>query len=334
MEKTTNNTKPRVSVVCVSYNHVDFIERTIKGFLTQKTTFPFEIIIGDDFSTDGTVEIIHEYFKKNNDKIKPIFRNRNIGGSKNLTNCLKSATGDYIAYCEGDDYWTDNEKLQKQFDLLESNLDVGLLWTDIDVNDLQAGKLIKSAFRNNYFPVFDMFEDILINKPFFAPSTWFFREQHKDLFSNYSEYVDGSFPFILDIIKCSKILHMNEVTGSYTKRIESASNNINPVKRYEFAKLVFKIQIDYSNKYNVSNNIVDKICINHYKTLLHYAIIARDNDFLIVANKKLSNSNDARVFFLLLISRNKLLSQLFRILFKNNKITKLIRYFLSNKINK
>ena len=69
MEKSNINTRPRVSIVCVCYNQVDFIERTIQGFLAQKTSFPFEIIIGDDFSTDGSVKIIQDYYKRNYDKI-------------------------------------------------------------------------------------------------------------------------------------------------------------------------------------------------------------------------------------------------------------------------
>jgi glucosyltransferase len=328
MEKKNIKIKPRVSVVCVCYNHVDFIERTIQGFLKQKTTFPYDIIIGDDFSTDGTVEIIENYYNKNKDKITPIFRNRNIGGGNNLINCLDIAKGDYIAYCEGDDYWIDDLKLQKQFDILESNTDIGLVWTDIDLNDLQEKKLVRSVFRNSYFPVYSNFEQILTNKPFFAPSTWLYRKEYANLFTKYLDYADGSFPFILDVIKCTKIFHIDEVTGVYTKRLESASNNTNPIKRFEFAKLVFIIQLDYAKKYNVSNEIIEKISINHYRSLIHYAIIAEDNEFILNANKKLGNNKDKTVLFLLFISRNILLKYLFRSIFKKEKITIFLKNIL------
>lgn len=319
INKDSINRKTIVSIVCVCYNQVDFIEKTIKGFLSQKTAFDFEVIIGDDCSTDGTTEIILEYQKNNIDVIKPIIRGKNIGGGRNLINCLEKATGDYIAYCEGDDYWIDDFKLQKQYNLLESNCDAGLVWTDIDLNDLQGKKVVKSVFKNSHLPIFSNFEEILINKPFFAPSTWFYRKQYKNLFSNYLDYADGTLPFILDVIMSTKILYINEVTGVYTKRSESTSNNINPIKRYNFAKSVYKIQLDYSNKYCVSDVVIKNVKINHYKSLLHYAIIAKDYDFIKNANSTLKECKNIRTIFLLFISRYTLLSTTFRYFFTKIK---------------
>lgn len=321
------NTKPKVSVICVCYNHVEYIERTINGFLSQNTTFPYEIIIGDDCSTDGTIEIIKNYSKINKDKIKPILRRQNIGGFNNLNDCLEKAIGEYIAYCEGDDYWNDNMKLQKQYNLLEANLDSGLVWTDVDLNDLHENKIIKSVFKNKFLPTYNKFEEILINKPFFAPSTWFFRRKYADFFSKYSNYVDGTFPFILDIIKSTNILFLNDVTGVYTKRLVSSSNDINPIRRYQFAKSVYKIQMDYTVKYNVSDEIIDIINFNYYKTLLHYAIIAEDENFLFAANKKLSNCKDKNISALLLISRNNYLRLIFKFVYGNKFLIKIIKKF-------
>ena len=320
--------KPRVSIVCVSFNHSEFIEKTLNGFIIQKTTFPFEIIIGDDFSTDGTRKIINEFYSKHIDIIKPIFHNHNIGGINNLITCLNSTSGDYIAYCEGDDYWIDDNKLQKQFDLLESNLDIGLIWTDIDVNDLQENKIINSVFKNKFLPTFNNFEDILINKPFFAPLTWFFRSQYSYLFSGYLDYVDGTFPFIMDMSNISTISFFNEVTGVYSKRMESASNNTNPIKRYKFAKQVFKIQIDYSKKYQVSKEAVDHIYYNHYQSLFHYALIAKDYDFIKNAKFILKNSKNTSTRFMLFISNNQILSSIFRFIFNSNKIINFTRYII------
>jgi glucosyltransferase len=320
LRKSINQSIPLVSVVCICYNQADYIEKTIESFLSQQTTFPFEIIIGDDFSTDGTTELINNIYKNNRDKIIPILRRQNIGGHNNLIDCLKSVKGQYIAFCEGDDYWIDECKLQKQFNLLELNTDVGLLWTDIDFNDLHEDRYTKSAFRNKLFPVFNTFEQILLNKPFFAPPTWFFRTKYAKLFYNYQDYVDGTFPFIMDIFQISKILYLDEVTAVYNKRIQSTSNNINPAKRYEFAKQVYKIQIDYSKKYNTSKEFMKTININHYKTLLHYAIIADDVVFLNEANIFLNNYKEFYIKLFLYITRNKFLRFLFRKVFKNDII--------------
>ena len=114
----------KVSICCLTYNHVKYIRDTIEGFLMQKTKFPIEIIIHDDASTDGTADIIREYATKHQDLIITILQSENQHsiGNKPFTNyLLPRVRSKYIAYCEGDDYWTDPLKLQKQFDFLENN---------------------------------------------------------------------------------------------------------------------------------------------------------------------------------------------------------------------
>lgn len=115
-----------VSICCITYNHAPFIRQCLNGFVMQKTKFPFEILIHDDASTDGAQEIIREYEQKYPDIIKPIYQTENQyskGIKINLTYNLPRAKGKYIAFCEGDDYWTAPDKLQKQVDFLESHLD-------------------------------------------------------------------------------------------------------------------------------------------------------------------------------------------------------------------
>jgi len=116
-----NNTL--VSVCCITYNHEKYIRDTIEGFLMQKTNFDFEIIIGEDFSTDETAKIVMEYANKYPDIIKAECNAHNIGTMPNFFKTIQKATGKYIALCEGDDYWTDPLKLQSQVDFLEKNKD-------------------------------------------------------------------------------------------------------------------------------------------------------------------------------------------------------------------
>ena len=118
---------PLVSIHCPTYKHEQYIRDCLEGFLSQKTTFPFEVLIHDDASPDATPEIIKEYAAKYPDIVKPILRETNIHSvpghrSIKLTN-LERAQGKYVAFCEGDDFWCNPYKLQKQFDLLESNPD-------------------------------------------------------------------------------------------------------------------------------------------------------------------------------------------------------------------
>lgn len=115
-----------VSIKCLAYNHEKYIRKTLEGFVMQKTNFRFEAIVHDDASTDGTAAIIREYAEKYPDIIKPIYETENQYSKKDgsLTKIMHNACkGKYIAYCEGDDYWTDPYKLQKQVDFLEVHSD-------------------------------------------------------------------------------------------------------------------------------------------------------------------------------------------------------------------
>jgi len=125
----SNNLKPKVSVCIQTFQHVNFIKECLDGILMQQTNFDFEILLGEDASTDGTREICMGYAKKYSDKIRLFLHHRenniNINGSPtgrfNFLYNLYTAKGKYIALCEGDDYWTDPYKLQKQVDFLEAN---------------------------------------------------------------------------------------------------------------------------------------------------------------------------------------------------------------------
>lgn len=115
--------KPLVSVRTSTYNHEKYIRQCIEGILMQKTTFQFEYIIGEDCSTDGTMAIVKEYAQKYPDLIRVVTDDVNVGMKNNGLRCIERCRGKYMAACEGDDWWTDPYKLQKQVDFLESHPD-------------------------------------------------------------------------------------------------------------------------------------------------------------------------------------------------------------------
>ena len=124
-----DSTIPLVTIRCITYNHEPYIRQCLEGFVMQKTNFPFEAIVHDDASTDGTAAIIREYAEKYPDIIKPIYETENQyskhdGSLQRIMNA--HIRGKYVALCEGDDYWVDPLKLQKQVDLLEGNPSVSL----------------------------------------------------------------------------------------------------------------------------------------------------------------------------------------------------------------
>lgn len=119
----------KVSILSITYNQSNYIREALDSFLMQKTNFKFEVIIHDDASTDGTKEILEEYQNKHPEIIKPIYEKENQYSKKNfefITDMYKAAHGDYIAFCEGDDFWTDASKLQTQLDYMEKNPEASL----------------------------------------------------------------------------------------------------------------------------------------------------------------------------------------------------------------
>ena len=111
----------KLSVIMLSYNHAAYVEAALQSVLNQKTSFAFEILVGDDASVDGTPGVIERYARQYPGRITPVLRAQNIGATRNLFDLMTRARGDYLAYLECDDYWTDPLKLQRQFDFLESN---------------------------------------------------------------------------------------------------------------------------------------------------------------------------------------------------------------------
>ena len=286
--KSSNYNRPLLSIMCITYNHANYIRETINGFLIQKTKFPVEIIIHDDASQDGTQNIIKEYEALYPNIIKPIYQTENQYSKKiDIVKqyILPKIKGVYIAYCEGDDYWTDPLKLQKQVDFLEQNDEYGLVYTDINrINE--DGDLIDTNFISNDKSSFcDSFEDYLIYAPFRAPCTWVFR---KNLYHEKNkDYNVGDFPLLLDIVANSKIYFLPDITSNYRVLTSSASHFSELSKLYSFMKGIYKIQIDYAYKYNVRDEIIDQIEKKFAWTSYNFAVAENDMKQIKVANKVL-----------------------------------------------
>lgn len=143
-----------VSIICTAYNHEKYIEKTIKGFLMQKTTFKYEILIHDDASTDNTAHIIKKYEKQYPELFKVIYQKENqYSQNKSPSKYLfELSNAKYFAFCEGDDYWIDEYKLQKQVDFLEKNKDFYATYHNVLVVN-EENKIISS--EQNAYPLYD-----------------------------------------------------------------------------------------------------------------------------------------------------------------------------------
>lgn len=155
-----NNQELMVSVTLLTYFHEKYIRDCLEGIIRQETSFPFEVIVGDDCSEDGTRNILREYAEKHPDIFKLVLRPENIGATNNLYDLLTRAKGKYIAGLEGDDYWTDSHKLQKQVDFLEQHPEYIGCSHDVEVVDengkkaYQSHKYIEGRHWTFYKPVY------------------------------------------------------------------------------------------------------------------------------------------------------------------------------------
>ena len=167
---------PLVSIKCLAYNHGPYIEDALKGFVSQKTDFPFEVIVHDDASTDDTAEIIRRYAREYPDIIKPVIETENQYAHyydvvEPLIN--KRMTGKYFGICEGDDYYSDPYKLQKQVDYLEKHPDVNLVYGRVERVDASTGKKIDTWGGSA-----ETFADLVVGNTIPTPSVLFRRSAY------------------------------------------------------------------------------------------------------------------------------------------------------------
>jgi glycosyltransferase involved in cell wall biosynthesis len=177
-----------VSICMITYNHEKYLKQAIDGVLMQKTNFDFELVIANDNSPDNTKLIVEDYITShpNGHKIKFLNNTVNMGMMPNFTNAISNCNGKYIALCEGDDYWTDENKLQKQFDFLEKNKKFSICFHKVNIDNqgtisedtitkkVPAKTTIKKLAKGNYIHtcsvmyrnnLFDQFPDYFYKAP-------------------------------------------------------------------------------------------------------------------------------------------------------------------------
>lgn len=250
--------QPLVSINCITYNHEKYIRQALDSFLMQKTNFKYEILIHDDASTDNTAEIIREYCKKYPNVIKPILQkeNQQSKGIKKISykfNHLR-AQGKYIAICEGDDYWIDPYKLQKQIDYLESNPECGMCFHAANIvnSDNKIKKNIRPFTMNKVCST----EDIIIGGGGLCPtqSIVYRKQVFDDAPQFYFDAPVGDYP--LQIITASKqySYYIDDVMSSYRKVVKSGTSWSSTNKSKESnIKLIDQLN-DMLKKFNEYSN--------------------------------------------------------------------------------
>lgn len=275
---------PLVSICCLTYNHAPFIQKCLDGFLMQKTTFPIEILIHDDASTDGTDEIIKEYTRRYPNVIFPLFEEENkyshgYAGKMDIEFNYLRAQGNYIAYCEGDDYWTDPYKLQKQVDFMESKPDCSVCFTRTKHLNYSTGIITEdncSEFFNDGIDKFEITKDIFFKKWYTQPLSMVFKKEKYDFEwqKKYKYYRDSH--EIYHLLNQGEGWILNFFSGVYVCQEHGIHSLISEYKKseveFKIAKELHTSFRDYATKNNLKQIAVwhfnQSLKMQGYKTVM------------------------------------------------------------------
>lgn len=262
-------TTPFVSIICTVFNKEPWLKKTIDSFLAQKTEFLFEIILVDDASTDGSRKIIADYQASHPDLIRAFYQDENLGIAKTWVTICKEARGQYIARCDGDDFWIDPLKLQKQVDLLDSKPDCKWSNTDFDIYDEHGNFVSKAGFANQTIPLADTYEKMLATRGFTMASTWLV---DRDLMIEVNQELDlttsdDTFNLQLELFQRTSLAYLNEATVAYTINQGSDSRPCDFRKLERRFHKLLQTQLTYLDKYpNADFKEMTKILLDRTNT--------------------------------------------------------------------
>lgn len=276
-----------VSIHCATYNHDKYIADAIESFLMQKTNFKFEILIHDDASTDKTADVIREYEKRYPDLIKPIYQTTNqhsIGQSISRIN-LERAQGKYIAICEGDDYWTDPYKLQKQVDYMEKHPECSLSVHGGYVVNTSDKRIISKNRPHKGSKIFNTEEIIEGDGGLFLTNSMFYPRKYVN---NRPEFFNkapvGDYPLTIYLSLLGTVYYIDDymsayrtgVSNSWTERSTSTINKkiehynriatmLDEINQYTSGKFENVIKrTKFNNKLKVSVNQYCPVIISRF----------------------------------------------------------------------
>ncbi len=318
MNRITKTNDTLVSICCAAYNQESYIGQCIDSFVKQITTFRFEILIHDDASTDNTAAIIKKYEQQYPDLIKPIYQieNQYSKGIKITPEIqFPRSKGKYLAHCEGDDYWTDPFKLQKQVDFMESNPDYGLVYSKVIYYYQEKNKFSRKSWGG---PAIEFNELIEGNK--IPTLTTLFRSE---LFGQYLKEIRpeihnwkmGDYPIWLFMSLKSKIFFMDEVSGVYRVLNESVSHSSDFNKLEQFCKSYFDIKVFFHLYGNIAFD----------KQKMNDALLSR-----LATNALLLNKPKASLDYLDLIKSPRKIDQIKKVICKSSFLIWIYNKMYSN----
>lgn len=205
-------TAPIVSVCVLAYNHIDYIGTCLQSLIDQETDFAFEVLVGDDCSTDGSRAVIEDFARRYPTIIKPIFHEKNSGGNGNYIDTHRRATGRYVAHMDGDDYALPG-KLQKQVERLDADPSLTIVWHRVEMFDESGQRELYPHTDAPYLEVPISRADLLLYGPFGPHSSTMYRREQFSL--RYANFDAIDWLFSVELIGEGTGVMMSDVLGAY-----------------------------------------------------------------------------------------------------------------------
>lgn len=275
---------PLVSICCTTYNHENYIHKCLKGFMMQKVDFNFEVLIYDDASTDGNKKIIQEYADRYPGIIKPIFAKENqySKGEKVENFNYFRAKGKYTALCEGDDYWTDPYKLQKQINALEQNSDCGICYTNIRIYDQGNEKFV--PFKVNPIQGYVQTDDYITGRIVIGTATVVIKTELIKMTPDLDNrmYVTGDVLWMLTWLRSAKTIFIDEPTAVYRVISTSISHRKVSIRKLHLSSFRMANTWHYLlSKYPcVDKDLQEKFLKRRKVAFLKYALMTGKPEYL------------------------------------------------------
>lgn len=306
-----------VSVICLTYNHEKYIRKCLDGFVMQKTSFRFEVLINDDASTDHTADIIREYEAKYPDIIKPVYQTENqyskhVGIVK--TFLVPKVRGKYVAFCEGDDYWSDRSKLQLQYEAMERNPDCSLCVHRVQGINEDGENIKNNLIPNNRIVILvekmthNDFFSIMVKgdgHPFQTSSHFVRASRYLDLINNPPEFKRasdvGDTPLLLYFGNIGSVYCLNDVMscyrigaiGSWSLRMASdREKNLAHIRAMISMYQLFNV---YTN--NVYEQYIEKLIESYSLHEKEYSLSSKDFLSYLIKNNGLKYPETHRLRF-------------------------------------
>lgn len=246
---------PLVSIRCTVYNHEPYLRQCLDGFVMQKTNFAFEAIVHDDASTDNSAEIIREYAEKYPDIIKPIYETENQYSKQDgsLDRIMNEHThGKYVAFCEGDDYWTDPLKLQKQVEILEKNSNIGLVFSKVKYWS-ETKQIFEQVFgeKTNFKKL--LYEGNTIPTLSVCIRKEIIIDYYKNIRPSTYNWLMGDYPLWIYCAKYYNLYFIDDILGIYRILNESASHSSSPDKRINFSESCSEIREFFHDYFKIDD---------------------------------------------------------------------------------